>query len=91
MSKINGAQLILKCLEEEGVEVIFGYPGAAVMPLYDAILDSSIRHILVRHEQGAAHASDGYARVTGNTGICMVTSGSGVTNLYSIFKGFLVL
>lgn len=81
MDKINGAQLILKCLEEEEVEVIFGYPGAAVMPLYDAILDSKIRHILVRHEQGAGHAADGYARATGKTGVCMVTSGPGVTNL----------
>ena len=81
MDKINGAQMVLKCLKEEGTEVIFGYPGAAVMPLYDAILDSDIRHILVRHEQGAAHAADGYARATGKPGVCMVTSGPGVTNL----------
>ena len=81
MDKIRGAQIMFKCLKEEGVEVIFGYPGAAVMPIYDALLDSDIRHILVRHEQGAAHAADGYARATGKTGVCLATSGPGATNL----------
>ncbi len=81
MNKISGAQLIVKCLKKEGVEVIFGYPGGAVIPLYDALYESDIRHILVRHEQGAAHAADGYARATGKTGVCMATSGPGGTNL----------
>ncbi len=81
MSKITGAQMIVKCLKEEGVDVVFGYPGGKVIPLYDALFDSDIRHILVRHEQGAAHAADGYARVTGKTGVCIATSGPGGTNL----------
>jgi acetolactate synthase-1/2/3 large subunit len=81
MGKITGAQMIIKCLKEEGVDVIFGYPGGKVIPLYDALLDSDIRHILVRHEQGAIHAADGYARVTGKTGVCVATSGPGATNL----------
>jgi len=81
MSKITGAQMIIKCLKEEGVDVAFGYPGGKVIPLYDALFDSDIRHILVRHEQGAAHAADGYARVTGKTGVCIATSGPGATNL----------
>ncbi len=81
MGKITGAQMIIKCLKEEGVKVIFGYPGGKVIPLYDALFDSDIRHILVRHEQCAAHAADGYARVTGKTGVCVATSGPGATNL----------
>ncbi len=81
MGKITGAQMLIKCLKEEGVEVIFGFPGGVVIPIYDALFDSDIRHILVRHEQGAAHAADGYARATGKTGVCMATSGPGATNL----------
>lgn len=81
MGKINGAQMLIKCLKKEGVEVIFGYPGGVVIPIYDALFDSNIRHILVRHEQCAAHAADGYARATGKTGVCMATSGPGSTNL----------
>lgn len=81
MSKISGAQMLIKCLKEEGVEVIFGFPGGVVIPIYDVIFDSDIRHILVRHEQGAVHAADGYARATGKTGVCMATSGPGGTNL----------
>lgn len=81
MAKITGARMIVKCLKEEKVEVIFGYPGGKVIPLYDALFDSDIRHILVRHEQCAAHAADGYARVTGKTGVCIATSGPGATNL----------
>ena len=73
--------MLIKCLKEEGVEVIFGFPGGVVIPIYDAIFDSDIRHILVRHEQGAAHAADGYARATGKTGVCLATSGPGATNL----------
>ena len=79
--KITGAQAIVKALENEGVEVIFGYPGAAICPFYDALLDSKIRHILTRHEQGAAHAANGYARASGKVGVCVVTSGPGATNI----------
>ncbi|HAW59850.1 MAG TPA: acetolactate synthase, large subunit, biosynthetic type, partial [Actinobacteria bacterium] len=79
--KITGAQAIIKILEKEGVEIIFGYPGGATLPIYDALLDSRIRHILVRHEQCAAHAADSYARTTGKVGVCMATSGPGATNL----------
>ncbi len=81
MGKITGAQMLMKCLKAEGVEVIFGFPGGVVIPIYDAIFDSDIRHILVRHEQGAAHAADGYARATGKVGVCLATSGPGATNL----------
>jgi acetolactate synthase I/II/III large subunit len=81
MGKITGAQMLIKCLKQEGVEVIFGFPGGVVIPIYDAIFESDIRHILVRHEQGAAHAADGYARATGKTGVCLATSGPGATNL----------
>ncbi len=79
--KLTGAEALIKSLEKEGVEVIFGYPGGAVLPIYDVLYDSKIRHILVRHEQCAAHAADGYARVTGKVGVCMATSGPGATNL----------
>jgi len=82
MGKINGSQMLLKCLASEGVEYIFGYPGGKVIPIYDAIYDEKkIKHVLVRHEQCAAHAADGYARATGRTGVCMATSGPGGTNL----------
>jgi acetolactate synthase I/II/III large subunit len=80
--KISGALAVLKALEHEGVEVIFGIPGGASMPLYDPLVDaSSIRHILCRHEQGAGHAAEGYAWATGRVGVCMATSGPGGTNL----------
>ena len=72
---------MVRSLEQEGVEVIFGIPGGAILPAYDPILDSPVRHILCRHEQGAAHAADGYAQATGEVGVCMATSGPGVTNL----------
>ena len=79
---ISGAQAVLKALEEEGVEVVFGIPGGASMPIYDPLVDgSSIRHILCRHEQGAGHAAEGYAWATGKVGVCMATSGPGGTNL----------
>ncbi|MGC9515674.1 acetolactate synthase large subunit [Methanocrinis sp.] len=81
MGKMSGAQAILECLRLEGVEIIFGLPGGVLLPLYDAIYDSDIRHILVRHEQAAAHAADGYARATGRVGVCLATSGPGATNL----------
>ncbi len=78
---MNGAQAMIKCLENEGVEMIFGYPGVAICPFYDAVLDSDIRTVLVRSEQNAAHAASGMARVTGKVGVCAVTSGPGATNL----------
>lgn len=77
----TGAQLLLEALEKEGVEVIFGYPGGAVLPLYDALYDCEIPHILTRHEQGAIHAAEGYARITGNPGVVIATSGPGATNV----------
>lgn len=76
------AEAIVRCLEKEGVKVVFGYPGGAILPVYDALYHTSeIKHVLVRHEQGAVHAADGYARVTGKVGVCMATSGPGATNL----------
>jgi len=77
----SGAQLLISTLEKLGVEVVFGYPGGAIMPVYDALAGSSLKHILVRHEQGAAFAADAYARSTGKVGVCMATSGPGATNL----------
>jgi len=79
--RLSGAKALIKSLENEGVEVIFGIPGGAILPVYDALYGSSIRHILVRHEQCAAHAADGYARASGRVGVCMATSGPGATNL----------
>ncbi len=79
--KMSGAKAVIESLYREKVEVIFGYPGGAVLPLYDEIYDADIRHILVRHEQAAAHAADGYARATGKAGVCLATSGPGATNL----------
>ncbi len=80
--KLTGAQIICEGLVREGVEVIFGFPGGAILPLYDTLPQyPRLRHILVRHEQGAAHAADGYARATGKVGVCMATSGPGATNL----------
>ncbi|TMQ13351.1 MAG: biosynthetic-type acetolactate synthase large subunit [Deltaproteobacteria bacterium] len=77
----TGAQILWEALRREGVEVVFGYPGGAIMPAYDALLDSPIRHVLVRHEQGAAHMADGYARASGKVGVAVATSGPGATNL----------
>ena len=79
--QLKGAEILLRCLQEEGVDTVFGYPGGAVLPIYDALFESSIRHILGRHEQGVAHAADGYARATGRVGVCIATSGPGATNL----------
>lgn len=79
--RLSGAKALVKSLEQEGVEVIFGIPGGALLPTYDALYTSKIRHILVRHEQCAAHAADGYARASGRVGVCMATSGPGATNL----------
>ncbi|MGE4561152.1 MAG: biosynthetic-type acetolactate synthase large subunit, partial [Desulfobulbus sp.] len=80
MSKMIGTQAIIKCLQEEGVDLVFGYPGGAVIELYDELCKSSIRHILVRHEQGAVHAADGFSRVSGKVGVAILTSGPGATN-----------
>ena len=81
MGKINGAQSLVNALEAAGVDVMFGIPGGAILPAYDPIFDSKIRHILVRHEQGAGHAATGYAQATGRVGVCIATSGPGATNL----------
>jgi acetolactate synthase-1/2/3 large subunit len=77
----KGSEIIVEVLQEEGVDVLFGFPGGQVIPLYDALYQCPIRHILTRHEQGAAHAADGYARATGRVGVCIATSGPGATNL----------
>ncbi|MDP6685649.1 MAG: biosynthetic-type acetolactate synthase large subunit [Candidatus Omnitrophota bacterium] len=79
--KLNGAHILIESLKKAGVEVIFGYPGGTVLPIFDALYDSDIKFILTRHEQGAAHAADGYARATGKVGVCLATSGPGATNL----------
>ena len=79
--RLTGAKIFLESLKKEGVEVIFGYPGGVVLPIFDALYDSDIKFILTRHEQGAAHAADGYARATGKVGVCLATSGPGATNL----------
>src|SRR6202453_3657232 len=78
---MSGAQVVLECLTREKVEVIFGYPGGVTLPFYDALYDSPIKHVLVRHEQNAAFAAQGYARATGKVGVCCATSGPGATNL----------
>lgn len=80
--KLSGADIVIQCLKEQGTDTVFGYPGGCVLDIYDAIYrDGTLRHILTAHEQGAAHAADGYARATGKTGVCIATSGPGATNL----------
>ncbi|MFM8874786.1 MAG: biosynthetic-type acetolactate synthase large subunit, partial [Anaerolineae bacterium] len=79
--KLKGAEIVWECLVREGVEVVFGYPGGANMPIYDAMLNYPVHHVLVRHEQGGAHMADGYARASGKVGVAMATSGPGATNL----------
>ncbi|MGD2073554.1 MAG: thiamine pyrophosphate-binding protein, partial [Gammaproteobacteria bacterium] len=79
--ELTGAEIFVRCLEEEGVEYVFGYPGGAVLPIYDALFQQDkVQHVLVRHEQAATHAADGYARSTGKPGVVLVTSGPGATN-----------
>jgi acetolactate synthase-1/2/3 large subunit len=78
--KLTGAQILMEVLKEEGVDSIFGFPGGATIDIHDSLVKTDIRHYLVRHEQGAVHAADGYARVTGKVGVCLVTSGPGATN-----------
>src|SRR5271163_3148006 len=82
MTEMTGAEMVIEALADQGVEHIFGYPGGAVLPIYDALFQSQdrVRHILVRHEQGAVHAAEGYARSTGKVGCVLVTSGPGATN-----------
>ncbi|MDF2523558.1 MAG: ilvB, partial [Clostridiales bacterium] len=81
--KLNGSDILIECLKEQGVDLVFGYPGGAVLNIYDALYKArnEIKHILTSHEQGAAHAADGYARATGKVGVCIATSGPGATNL----------
>src|SRR6185436_16085091 len=80
--KLSGAEIVMECLLREGVEIMFGYPGGAILPTYDAMTRyPQLRHVLVRHEQGASHMADGYARATGKVGVAIATSGPGATNL----------
>src|ERR687897_827323 len=79
--EILGSEALIKALEKEGVDVVFGLPGGANLPIYDALVDANLRHILVRHEQSAAHMADGYARIKRKAGVCFATSGPGATNL----------
>ncbi|MEU6413571.1 thiamine pyrophosphate-binding protein, partial [Microbispora sp. NPDC046933] len=80
--KMTGAQALVRALEQVGVDTVFGIPGGAILPAYDPLYDSTkVRHVLVRHEQGAGHAAEGYAQATGRVGVCMATSGPGATNL----------
>ena len=81
--RLTGAEILIECLKEQGVDTVFGFPGGAVLNIYDELYkaQNEIRHILTSHEQGAAHAADGYARATGKTGVCIATSGPGATNL----------
>ena len=80
--RITGSEALMRSLEHQGVKTLFGYPGGAIMPVFDALYDhrDKLNHILVRHEQGAAHAAQGFARVSGEVGVCLVTSGPGATN-----------
>ena len=78
---MNGAQWVVQALRAQGVDTVFGYPGGAIMPVYDALYDGGVEHLLCRHEQGAAMAAIGYARATGKVGVCIATSGPGATNL----------
>src|ERR1043166_4051345 len=79
--EINGAEIVVRCLQEEGVQHVFGYPGGAVLYIYDALFkQEKVKHVLVRHEQGAVHAADGYSRSNERIGVALVTSGPGVTN-----------
>ena len=78
---MKGGQAIIRSLLDQGADTVFGYPGGQLLPLYDMLYDSELKHILVRHEQCAAHAADGYARASGRVGVCIATSGPGATNL----------
>ena len=84
--KLTGSQIVIECLVEQGVDTVFGYPGGAILNIYDELYKNHnrITHILTAHEEGAAHAADGYARATGKVGVCMATSGPGATNLVTV-------
>ena len=82
---LTGAQVMVKCLEAEGIKAVFGYPGVAICPFYDSLYDSGIRNILVRQEQNGGHMASGYARVTRKPAVCVATSGPGATNLLSCY------
>ncbi len=81
--QLTGAEIIVECLKEQGIDTVFGYPGGAILNVYDALYEyrNEIKHVLTSHEQGASHAADGYARATGKVGVCLATSGPGATNL----------
>jgi acetolactate synthase-1/2/3 large subunit len=86
---MTGAKMVVQALIDQGVDTVFGYPGGAVLPIYDEIFQqNSIKHVLVRHEQGAVHAAEGYARSTGKPGVALVTSGPGATNAVLAMLGF---
>ncbi len=88
---MSGAEVVLRALKDNGVEVIFGYPGGAVLPIYDELFQQeAVQHILVRHEQGAGHAAEGYARSTGQAGVMLVTSGPGATNAVTALQDALM-
>ena len=89
--QLTGAEIMVKVLAEEGVTTVFGYPGGAILPFYDALRESSIEHILTAHEQGAAHAADGFARASGKVGVCIATSGPGATNQVSLLHSWILL
>ena len=81
MEQLSGAEIVIRCLQDEGVEYVFGYPGGAVLHIYDALFQQKqVRHVLVRHEQAAAHMADGYARASGRHGVCIAQNGPGITN-----------
>ena len=77
---LTGAEIIWESLAQEGVDIVFGYPGGAIMPAYDALVGAPVRHVLVRHEQGAAHMADGYTRASGEVAVCIAQNGPGITN-----------
>jgi len=78
--RMTGAEAVMRTLEALGVDTVFGYPGGAIMPAYDTLIDAGVQHVLVRHEQGAIHMAEGYAHATGKVGVCIVTSGPAATN-----------
>lgn len=88
--KIRGADAVIKALAAHGVTTVFGYPGGAIMPIYDALVGAPVEHLLSRHEQGAAFAAVGYARASGKTGVCFATSGPGATNLVTVLADALL-
>ncbi|HEX7788054.1 MAG TPA: thiamine pyrophosphate-binding protein, partial [Methylomirabilota bacterium] len=89
--KLSGAQIVLECIKREGVDLIFGLPGGAVLPIYDALYDfEGLRHVLVRQEAAAGHAAEGYARTSGKVGVCLVTSGPAATNLVTALQDALM-